>query len=183
MNYSDIFKSSINKLKIEGRYRYFNEIERKVGKHPNALWISDSKKNDIIVWCSNDYLGMSQNKLVINSMINSVKRMGTGSGGTRNISGNSNAIVQLENELADFHLKEKAIVFSSGYVANESTISTLLDLLEDAVVFSDEKNHASIISGIKKSRALKEIFKHNDLNHLEALIKKYPEKKPKVIIF
>ena len=167
MNYSDIFKSSINKLKIEGRYRHFNEIERKAGKHPNALWISDSKKNDIIVWCSNDYLGMSQNKLVINSMINSVKRMGTGSGGTRNISGNSNAIVQLENELADFHLKEKAVVFSSGYVANESTISTLLNLLGDAVVFSDEKNHASIISGIKKSKAIKEIFKHNDLNHLE----------------
>ena len=183
MNYSEIFKSSINKLKIEGRYRYFNEIERKVGKHPNALWITDSKKNDIIVWCSNDYLGMSQNKLVINSMINSVKRMGTGSGGTRNISGNSNAIVELENELADFHLKEKAIVFSSGYVANESTISTLLNLLGDAVVFSDEKNHASIISGIKKSKAIKEIFKHNDLKHLEALIKKYPEKKPKVIIF
>ena len=104
MNYSDIFKSSLNKLKIEGRYRYFIEIERKAGKHPNATWISGSKKNDIIVWCSNDYLGMSQNKLVINSMINSVKRMGTGSGGTRNISGNSNAIVQLENELADFHL-------------------------------------------------------------------------------
>ena len=183
MNYSDIFKSSINKLKVEGRYRYFNEIERKVGNHPNALWISNSKKNDIIIWCSNDYLGMSQNKLVINSMINSVKRMGTGSGGTRNISGNSNAIVQLENELADFHLKEKAIVFSSGYVANESTISTLLNLLNDAVVFSDEKNHASIISGIKKSQASKEIFKHNDTNHLEALIKKYPDKKPKVIIF
>ena len=183
MNYSDIFKSSINKLKVEGRYRYFNEIERKVGNHPNALWISNSKKNDIIIWCSNDYLGMSQNKLVINSMINAVKRMGTGSGGTRNISGNSNAIVQLENELADFHLKEKAIVFSSGYVANESTISTLLNLLNDAVVFSDEKNHASIISGIKKSQASKEIFKHNDTNHLEALIKKYPDKKPKVIIF
>mgnify|MGYP001367170361 CR=1 FL=1 len=150
MNYSDIFKSSINKLKIEGRYRYFNEIERKVGKHPNALWISNSKKNDIIVWCSNDYLGMSQNKLVINSMINSVKMMGTGSGGTRNISGNSNAIVRLENELAYLHSKEKAVVFSSGYVANESTISTLLNLLDDVVVFSDEKNHSSIISGINK---------------------------------
>ena len=170
MNYSDIFKSSINNLKIEGKYRYFNEIERKVGNHPNAFWISNSKKNDIIVWCSNDYLGMSQNKLVINSMIDSIQRMGIGSGGTRNISGNSSAIVHLENELADLHSKEKAVIFSSGYVANESTISTLLNLLEDSVVFSDEKNHASIISGIKKSNALKEIFKHNDLNHLEALI-------------
>ena len=98
------------------------------------------KKNDITVWCSNDYLGMSQNKIVMSSMINAVKSMGTGSGGTRNISGNSNAIVNLENELADFHKKQKAIVFSSGYVANESTISTLLSLLKDVVVFSDEKN-------------------------------------------
>ena len=97
MNYSDIFKSSINKLKIEGRYRHFNEIERKAGKHPNASWISGSNKNDVIVWCSNDYLGMSQNDLVMNSMIDSVKRMGTGSGGTRNISGNSSAILNLEN--------------------------------------------------------------------------------------
>ncbi len=183
MNYSNIFKSSINKLKIEGRYRYFNEIERKAGEHPNASWILDSKKNDVIVWCSNDYLGMSQNMLVINSMINSIKRMGIGSGGTRNISGNSSSIVHLENELADLHSKEKAVVFSSGYVANESTISTLLNLLDGAVVFSDEKNHASIISGIKKSKAVKEIFKHNNLNHLEALIRKYPENSPKVIIF
>ena len=183
LNYSDIFKSSIDKLKIAGQYRHFNEIERKAGEHPNASWITGSNKNDVIVWCSNDYLGMSQNKLVINSMIDSIKRMGTGSGGTRNISGNSSSIVHLENELADLHSKEKAVVFSSGYVANESTISTLLNLLEDAVVFSDEKNHASIISGIKKSKAEKEIFKHNDLIHLEFLIKKYPENKPKVIIF
>ena len=183
LNYSDIFKSSIDKLKIAGQYRHFNEIERKAGEHPNASWITGTNKNDVIVWCSNDYLGMSQNKLVINSMIDSIKRMGTGSGGTRNISGNSSSIVHLENELADLHSKEKAVVFSSGYVANESTISTLLNLLEDAVVFSDEKNHASIISGIKKSNAEKEIFKHNDLIHLEFLIKKYPENKPKVIIF
>ena len=158
MNYSDIFKSSLNKLKIEGRYRHFNEIEREVGKHPNAFLISDSKKNDIIVWCSNDYLGMSQNKLVINSMINSVKRMGTGSGGTRNISGNSNAIIQLENELADFHLKEKAVVFSSGYVANESTVSTLLNLLKEAVVFSDEKKSCINNFRYKKIKCLKRNF-------------------------
>ena len=183
MNYSDIFKSSINKLKIEGRYRHFNEIERKAGKHPQASWVADSQTNDVIVWCSNDYLGMSENQLVINSMINSIKRMGTGSGGTRNISGNSSSIVHLENELADLHSKERAIVFSSGYVANESTISTLLNLLDNAVVFSDQKNHASIISGIKNSKAVKEIFKHNDTIHLESLIRKYPENKPKVIIF
>ena len=183
LNYSNIFKSSINKLKIEGRYRYFNEIERKAGKHPYASWISESKNSDIIVWCSNDYLGMSQSKLVINSMIDSVKNMGTGSGGTRNISGNSSAIVNLESELADLHSKEKAVVFSSGYVANESALSTLLNILKEPVVFSDEKNHASIISGIKKSKASKEIFKHNDLNHLENLLKKYPENKPKIVVF
>ena len=126
---------------------------------------------------------MSQNKLVVNSMVDAVNLMGTGSGGTRNISGNSVAIVELENELAKLHNKEKALVFSSGYVANESTISTLLKIFDDAVVFSDEKNHASIISGIKKSNVSKEIFKHNDLSHLEELIKLYPKDKPKIIIF
>ncbi|MDC1356958.1 5-aminolevulinate synthase [Pseudomonadota bacterium] len=183
MNYSDKFRNSINKLKFEGRYRVFNETKRKVGFHPLAIWNNNSITSDIIVWCSNDYLGMSQNKYVTNSMINSVKEMGTGSGGTRNISGNSSAIVELERELASLHQKEKAIVFSSGYVANEAAISTLLQILDDAIVFSDEKNHASIISGIKKSDAHKEIFKHNDLNELEKLIKKYPYNRSKVIIF
>ena len=183
MNYSEKFKSSINKLKFEGRYRYFNEIERFAGQHPKASWKVNSKNTDIIVWCSNDYLGMSQNNLIINSMIDSVKGMGTGSGGTRNISGNSSAIVNLEKELAILHHKDKAVVFSSGYVANESTISTLLNILDDTVVFSDEKNHASIISGINKSKARKEIFAHNNLEHLESLIKKYPLGQPKIIIF
>ena len=183
LNYSDKFQNSINKLKFEGRYRVFNETKRKVGFHPLAIWNNNSITSDITVWCSNDYLGMSQNKYITNSMINSVKEMGTGSGGTRNISGNSSAIVELERELASLHQKEKAIVFSSGYVANEATISTLLQILDDAIVFSDEKNHASIISGIKKSNAHKEIFKHNDLNELEKLIKKYPYDRAKVIIF
>ena len=183
LNYSDKFQNSINKLKFEGRYRLFNETIRKVGFHPLAIWNNNSITSDITVWCSNDYLGMSQNKYITNSMINSVKEMGTGSGGTRNISGNSSAIVELERELASLHQKEKAIVFSSGYVANEATISTLLQILDDAIVFSDEKNHASIISGIKKSNAHKEIFKHNDLNELEKLIKKYPYDRAKVIIF
>ena len=183
MNYSEKFKSSINKLKFEGRYRHFNEIERHAGQHPNASWKVDAKTSNITVWCSNDYLGMSQNNLIINSMVDAIKNMGTGSGGTRNISGNSSAIVNLENELAILHNKEKAIVFSSGYVANESSISTLLNILDDVVVFSDEKNHASIISGIKKSKAKKEIFRHNDINHLEELIKNYPIEKHKVIIF
>ena len=183
MNYSDKFKASINKLKFEGRYRHFNEIERHVGLHPIASWKVNYKKSDIVVWCSNDYLGMSQNDLIINSMIDAVKKMGTSSGGTRNISGNSSAIVNLEKELALLHGKEKALVFSSGYVANESSISTLLNILDDVVVFSDEKNHASIINGIKKSNAKKEIFRHNDLSHLEELIKNYPIQKHKVIMF
>ncbi len=183
MNYSETFKESINKLKFEGRYRHFKEIERRVGLHPKASLRVNSINSDIIVWCSNDYLGMSQNNLIINSMVNAVKNMGTSSGGTRNISGNSSAIVDLEKELAVLHGKEKAIVFSSGYVANESSISTLLRILNDVVVFSDEKNHASIINGIKKSNVTKEIFRHNDLNHLENLIKNYPIEKHKVIIF
>ena len=118
MNYSDIFKSSINKLKIEGRYRYFNEIEREVGKHPNALWISDSKKNDIIMWCSNDYLGMSKNALSIKRAKECLDNYGIGSGGTRNISGTHSPLVKLEDDLANLHCKQKALVFTSGYVAN-----------------------------------------------------------------
>ena len=183
MNYNNKFKNSINKLKIEGRYRIFNETQRKVGSHPSAIWNNNSTKSNVIVWCSNDYLGMSQNKQITKAMINAVKEMGTGSGGTRNISGNSSAIVELERDLAALHQKEKAIVFSSGYVANEATISTLLKILDDAIVFSDEKNHASIISGINKSNANKEIFKHNDIEQLESLIKKYPYDRAKVIIF
>ena len=131
MNYSEKFKASINKLKFEGRYRCFNEIERHAGLHPVASWKVNYKKSDVVVWCSNDYLGMSQNDLVIDSMIDAVKNMGTSSGGTRNISGNSSAIVNLEKELAVLHGKEKALVFSSGYVANESSISTLLNILDD----------------------------------------------------
>lgn len=186
MLYSEKFKNSINKLKIEGSYRFFNEIQRCAGKHPKALWKRDHNNTDmtdIIVWCSNDYLGMSQNELVISKMINSIKTMGVGSGGTRNISGNSVEIVNLENEIAALHNKEKAMVFTSGYIANEATISTLLNILDNSVVFSDEKNHASIISGIKKSSARKEIFKHNDLDHLEELIKKYPDDTNKLIVF
>ena len=181
MNYSEKFKAYINKLKFEGRYRHFNEIERHVGLHPKASWKVNFKKSEIIVWCSNDYLGMSQNELTISSMIDAVKNMGTSSGGTRNISGNSSAIVDLEKELAVLHDKEKAIVFSSGYVANEASISTLLNILDDVIVFSDEKNHASIINGIKKSNAKKEIFKHNDLSHLEELIQSYPIQKLSLI--
>ena len=183
LDYSKKFQKSLNKIKSEGRYRFFNEIERKAGSHPVATWKHDSNRSEIIVWCSNDYLGMSQNNLVIDAMRNAVQIMGTGSGGTRNISGNSAAIVELEDELAKLHNKEKALVFSSGYVANESTISTILEILGDAIVFSDEKNHASIISGIKKSNAKKEIFRHNDLDHLENLIKIYPKDRAKIIIF
>ena len=183
LNYLNKFENSINKLKAEGRYRVFNETQRKVGLHPLAIWNNNTIKSEITVWCSNDYLGMSQNTHITNTMIDAVREMGTGSGGTRNISGNSSAIVELEKELATLHEKEKAITFSSGYVANEATISTLLQILDDAIVFSDEKNHASIISGIKKSKAHKEIFKHNDLEELEKSIKKYPYDKAKVIIF
>ena len=186
MLYSEKLKNSINKLKIEGSYRFFNEIQRCAGKHPKALWKRDHNNTDmtdIIVWCSNDYLGMSQNELVISKMINSIKTMGVGSGGTRNISGNSVEIVNLENEIAALHNKEKAMVFTSGYIANEATISTLLNIFDNSVVFSDEKNHASIISGIKKSSAKKEIFKHNDLDHLEELIKKSPKINLDMMIF
>ena len=183
MFYTDRFKASINELKFEGRYRFFNEIERKSGNHPNAIWNINDIKRDIIVWCSNDYLGMSQHPKVTTAMKKSIDLMGTGSGGTRNISGNSSAIVKLESELANLHNKEKALVFTSGYVANESAISTIIKILNDCIVFSDEKNHASIISGIKKVKTEKFIFKHNDLNHLESLLKSTPINQPKLIVF
>ena len=186
LQYNEKLQSSLNNLKLEGLYRYFNQIQRCTGMHPKAFWKKNNNSpnmSKIIVWCSNDYLGMSQNKSTISAMIESINKLGTGSGGTRNISGNSVEIINLENEIASLHNKQKSLIFSSGYVANESAISTLLDILEDAVVFSDEKNHASIISGIKKSKSKKEIFKHNNLDDLENLIKKYPKDKHKLIVF
>ena len=183
MDYETLFKEQVNRLRTENRYRLFAKLERKAGAHPRAVWHSDTGPRDIIIWCSNDYLGMGQSKKSIKAMTESATNNGTGAGGTRNISGTSHAIVALETELALLHRKERALVFTSGYVANEASISAISGLLVNPVILSDSMNHASIISGIRYGGAEKIIFRHNDVEHLETLLKAQPYKRHKVIIF
>ena len=183
MNYRDILKSKINQLKIESRYRTFVELERQTGRHPHALWRSPDGPKDVVIWCSNDYLGMGQNPDAVKSLISAIDVHGIGAGGTRNISGTSAAIVALEKELAGLHGKERALVLTSVYVANEASISAIASLFDNVLVLSDEMNHASIISGIRHARCEKAIFRHNDLVHLEELLSAQPIERPKMIIF
>jgi 5-aminolevulinate synthase len=175
------FKQATDHLKSENRYREFLDISRICGQFPYAINNKNGQK--IIVWCSNDYLGMGQNNESIEEAIKALKTYGIGAGGTRNISGTSGILVELEREVAKLHGKEAALIFVSGYVANDATIQSLAKIIPELVIFSDEKNHASIISGIKNSRLKKEIFRHNDVVHLEELLKSYPQKQPKIIIF
>ena len=183
MHYRDQFKNRLNKLKSENRYRSFVELERHVGRHPYATWNSPTGPKDVVIWCSNDYLGMGQHPAVIDAMQSSITHRGGGAGGTRNISGTSTAIVKLEKALAKLHQKSRALVLTSGYVANEASISAIAGLLDDVVIFSDEMNHASVISGIRYARCEKVIFRHNDCLHLEKLLKAQPLERPKIIIF
>lgn len=180
-NYLEIFQKSIDEITAENRYREFIDISRICGDFPYAVNNQNGKK--ITVWCSNDYLGMGQNEDAINKSISALKDFGVGSGGTRNISGNNHLTAQLEKEVAKLHKKESALVFSSGYIANDTTITSLAKIIPDLVVFSDQKNHASIISGIKNSRLEKQVFNHNDMDHLESLLQEYPLERPKIIIF
>ncbi len=183
-DYNTSFLNNINQLKHENRYRVFALLERDASNFPKAKYFYPSgKEKEITIWCSNDYLGQGCNKIVIEAMCNVAKKTGTGAGGTRNISGNSYYHKLLEDELASYHKKEKALVFSSGYVANEAAISSLVKTLPGCVVFSDQKNHASIIAGIKASEAKKHIFAHNNSDELEKLLKLYPIDTPKLIIF
>jgi len=181
MNYLHFFQNSIKKLRDENRYRKFVNISRLKGQFPYAINNHNNRK--ITVWCSNDYLGMGQNEMAIEAAINALKSHGTGAGGTRNISGTNDLIVHLEKEIAKLNCKEDSLVFVSGYVANDATIQTLAKIIPDLIIFSDEKNHASIISGIKNSKLVRHIFKHNDVADLENLLKKYPTEQPKIIIF
>jgi 5-aminolevulinate synthase len=181
--YDDIFAESLDALKAENRYRYFVEIERLAGCHPVARWHAPDGPRDVIVWCSNDYLGMGQKDVVTDAMAHAVKTQGAGAGGTRNISGTTQPLVALERELANLHGKERALIFTSGYVANEASISTLAKLLPNVKIFSDSMNHASIISGIRNSNAEKVVFRHNDVEHLEELLAAEPLERPKLIVF
>jgi 5-aminolevulinate synthase len=183
VNYREILKSKLNQLKSESRYRTFVELERQTGLHPHAVWNSPNGPKEVVIWCSNDYLGMGQNPDAVKALTNAIDTHGTGAGGTRNISGTSAAIVALEAELAQLHGKERALVLTSGYVANEASISAIAGLFDDILILSDEMNHASIISGIRYARCDKVIFRHNDVAHLEELLAAQPLDRPKLIIF
>ena len=184
MNFDALFQNQIDALKEEGNYRYFAELERKCGKFPHAAnHQEDGEVRDVTVWCSNDYLGMGQNPLVIDAMCEAVQRTGTGAGGTRNISGTNHDHLLLERELADLHGKESALLFTSGYVSNWAALSTLGSRLEGCVILSDSGNHASMIEGIRHSRAQKVIWNHNDVADLEAKLAALPANAPKIVAF
>ncbi len=183
MNYDHFFIDQINQLHQEGRYRFFADLERIVGEAPYAWWHHEGQKTKVVVWCSNDYLGMSHHPKVIETLIQGASHYGAGSGGTRNISGTSHPHVMLEETIAQHHNKERALIFSSGYIANEATISTLASKIPGCVVLSDEKNHASMIQGIRASRAPKIIFRHNDLHDLREKLASLPLQTPKMIVF
>ena len=183
MDYQAIFAEAIAALHAERRYRVFADLERIAGRYPYALWRNGEEAREIVVWCSNDYLGMGQNETVLDAMTDAARRMGVGAGGTRNISGTNHPLVELEAELADLHGKEAALVFTSGFVSNEAAISTIAKMLPDCVILSDELNHASMIEGVRRSGAQKLIFRHNDLDHLEDLLKAQSRVRPKLIAF
>ena len=183
MDYDRIFKSAIERLHEEGRYRVFIDILRTKGSFPNALCFGGNGPKPITVWCSNDYLGMGQHPSVVEAMEQALREVGAGSGGTRNISGNTHYHTELEAELASLHGKDGALLFTSGYVSNEAALSTLGRLLPGCVIFSDELNHASMIAGIKSSGCEKRLFRHNDLEHLEELLAAEDSNAPKLVAF
>ena len=183
MDYDRIFKSAIERLHDEGRYRVFIDILRTKGSYPNAHCFGGNGPKPVTVWCSNDYLGMGQHPVVIEAMESALREVGAGSGGPRNISGNTHFQTQLEAELAALHGKEGALLFTSGYVSNEAALSTLGKLLPGCVIFSDALNHASMIAGIKNSGCEKRVFRHNDLEHLEELLSECDPATPKLVAF
>jgi 5-aminolevulinate synthase len=183
MNFDHLFQTQIDQLKEDGNYRIFAELERQTGKFPRAANHTDGEARDVTVWCSNDYLGMGHHPAVIEAMVNTVEASGTGSGGTRNISGTNIHHLALEAELADLHGKEAALLFTSGYVANWAALSTLGSRLPNAVILSDSENHASMIEGIRHSRADKVIWKHNDPEDLDRKLAALPANATKIVAF
>ena len=183
-DYKAAFQNSVEQVRSEGRYRVFADLKRVRGQFPQALRRrADGSEQDVVIWCSNDYLGMGQHPDVLKAMQDEIERTGAGAGGTRNISGTTRSAVDLEAELAAWHGKEAALLFTSGYVGNEATLSTLQKILPGLIIFSDALNHASMIEGIRHGGGERHIFRHNDLAHLEALLIAAPADAPKLIAF
>jgi 5-aminolevulinate synthase len=184
MDYKAAFTSAVARVRAEGRYRVFANLLRRKGEFPRARWRTpDGDIRDVTVWCSNDYLGMGQSACVTESMKKAIDEVGAGAGGTRNISGTTNYHVELERSLADLHGKEAALLFTSGYISNEATIATLGKILPNLIIFSDALNHASMIEGVRGAKCEKHVWRHNDVAHLEELLKAAPKDAPKLIAF
>lgn len=183
MNYQGLFEDALKTLRDEQRYRVFVDLQRIAGRCPYAWWHSPQGPREVVLWCSNDYLGMGQHPNVINAMVETASLMGVGAGGTRNIGGTHHVLIELERELADLHCKQSSLVFTSGYVSNATGIATLAKLLPDCVVLSDEHNHNSMIEGIGRSGREKRIWRHNDLGDLEDHLRSAPADSPKLIVF
>ena len=183
MTFDHFFSAALARLQEERRYRVFADLERIAGRFPHATWRSPDGPRPVVIWCSNDYLGMGQHPKVIGAMVEAATRMGAGAGGTRNISGTNHPLIQLEREIAQLHGKQAALVFTSGYVSNETGIATIAKLIPNCLILSDAFNHNSMIEGVRQSGAEKKIWRHNDVRHLEELLSAEPANRPKLIVF
>ena len=183
MDYRSYFASALERLRQERRYRVFADLERIAGRFPHAVWHSRQGPREVVIWCSNDYLGMAQHPKVVGAMVETAARMGTGAGGTRNIAGTNHPLVELERELADLHKKDAALVFTSGYVSNQTGIPTIAKLLPNCLILSDALNHNSMIEGVRQAGCDKQIWRHNNVGHLEELLKAADAARPKLIVF
>jgi 5-aminolevulinate synthase len=182
MDYSQFFKAALTRLHDERRYRVFADLERIAGRFPHAVWHSPKGPRNVVIWCSNDYLGMGQHPKVVGAMVETATRVGTGAGGTRNIAGTNHPLVQLEAELADLHGKEASLLFTSGYVSNQTGIATIARLIPNCLILSDALNHNSMIEGVRQAGCERKIFRHNDVAHLEELLIAAGPNRPKLIV-